>query len=230
LYQRSFPTSTVLPLLAADALPWDEGSTIPQPDAQIFAGCLLRYLRPNIEAFPRHSGYLSADPRRRAQFRQRLKNLEPGLKVGLCWCGARQSNASDQRHPPLEAWASLLRTPAIQWIALRRPDPQEISILQEHCPGRWHDWTDTNAKNWDDQAALLSALDRVITVPCTTTHLAGALGVRTLTLLPAWPSGRWPLEGGDTPWYPSMKLYRRQPDRQWEDVLGDLAEDLSQAP
>jgi hypothetical protein len=64
---------------------------------------------------------------------------------------------------------------------------------------------------------LLKSLDVVIAVPTDTAHLAGALGVRTLTLLSNWPSWRWMLQGETSPWYPSMTLLRKvgfQPDRQ----------------
>jgi len=84
-----------------------------------------------------------------------------------------------------------------------------------------HDFTDT--------AALLSCLDRVITVDTSVAHLAGALGKPTTLLLPYAPDFRWMLDRDDSPWYPSMRLIRQRAIGNWGDVIAQVIESLNDA-
>jgi hypothetical protein len=74
-----------------------------------------------------------------------------------------------------------------------------------------------------DEAAALQALDLLITVDTLSAHLAGALGVRTWTLIPAQADWRWMESREDSPWYPTMRLFRQQHPGDWLDVLDRVA-------
>ena len=80
--------------------------------------------------------------------------------------------------------------------------------------------------DFTDTAALCELMDVVISVDTSVAHLAGALGKPTWVLLPYVPDWRWLLNRVDSPWYPSVKLYRQEADRDWGPVLERLAEDL----
>ena len=83
-------------------------------------------------------------------------------------------------------------------------------------------------KNLDDFATQVSILDLVISIDNTTVHMAGALGQKVWTLLPYTPDWRWMLNREDTPWYPSMKLFRRAHMNNWSNVFQQVSLELNQ--
>ena len=84
-------------------------------------------------------------------------------------------------------------------------------------------------RTFDDTAALLTELDLVITVDTALAHLAGAFGRPVWTVLSFAPDWRWLLGRSDTPWYPTMRLYRQAAPRDWSGVFGTIAADLARA-
>jgi ADP-heptose:LPS heptosyltransferase len=80
--------------------------------------------------------------------------------------------------------------------------------------------------SFDESAALIANLDLVITVCTSVAHLAGALGVPTWLLLDVNPHWVWMLERSDSPWYPSLRLYRQQQYRDWSTVMQQVRADL----
>jgi hypothetical protein len=82
------------------------------------------------------------------------------------------------------------------------------------------------SQSWEDTAALVSALDLVITVDTTVAHLAGALGVPVWVALPFSPDWRWLLGREDSPWYPTMRLFRQTLPGHWPDVFERIAAEL----
>jgi Flp pilus assembly protein TadD len=228
LFERSFPTATILQRLThkAGAADWYRAASA--PDAQIHCGSLPRYLRPSLAAFPQHAGYLAPDSERVRRYQQRLAALGGGPKVGISWRGAGRALQGAEPMPPLAAWDAVLRVPNLHFISLQRDDcAGDVQDLAERQGTIIHsDFVAPGGKDADDLAALIAALDLVITVPNLVANLTGALGVPGWTLLPGWPSWRWMMEGDRTPWYPSLRLYRQGPGRRWEDVLGLLGRDL----
>jgi hypothetical protein len=99
--------------------------------------------------------------------------------------------------------------------------------------GRWAvldppDWPADAAESWLETAALISALDLVVSVGTAVAHLAGALGVPVWVALPFVPSDwRWLIGRDDSPWYPSMRLFRQKERGQWNDVFERIAGALS---
>jgi ADP-heptose:LPS heptosyltransferase len=89
------------------------------------------------------------------------------------------------------------------------------------------DWT-AELHDFADTAALVQNLDLVITVDSAVAHLAGALGIRTWVLIQFVPDWRWLLERTDSPWYPSMKLYRQRERGDWSSPIERLRDDLGQ--
>jgi ADP-heptose:LPS heptosyltransferase len=77
-----------------------------------------------------------------------------------------------------------------------------------------------------DDARIMRALDLVITVDTMTAHLAGALGQRTWTLLPVHADWRWLLQRDDSPWYPTMRLFRQKAPMKWDEVIAEVESEL----
>lgn len=133
-------------------------------------------------------------------------------RVGIVWRG--RSTPDPYRSISVELLAPLLELPGIGWYSLQveeaanREAPPPID--RSHV-GELTDFAET--------AACMQALDLVITIDTATAHLAGALGVPAWVLLPFVPDWRWLLDREDSPWYPSMRLFRQTSPRDWQGVV-----------
>jgi len=81
--------------------------------------------------------------------------------------------------------------------------------------------------DFHETAAVMSSMDLIITIDTSTAHLAGGLGRPTWTLLPFSPDWRWQLDREDSPWYPTMRLFRQSKEDDWTDVIARVADELS---
>jgi hypothetical protein len=142
------------------------------------------------------------------------------LRVGLAWSGDPSQDDDHHRSLAPGKLAPLLCVPGVHFVSLqvepRGPLPPVLAAAGVS------DFT-AEITNFADSAALLAELDLVITVDTATAHLAGTLGRPTWTLLtvvPYWPYGT---EREDTPWYPTMRLFRQSRLGDWEEVLERIA-------
>ena len=147
------------------------------------------------------------------------------LRVGLVWAG-RQTHGDDwNRSMPAHLLAPFFPIPGIQFFSLQkgevaerigRPQPQFVTDVGNRC------------QDFADTAAVIQQLDLVIAVDTSVAHLAGALGKPVWVMLPMIPDFRWRLEGTESPWYPSMRLFRRRPGDGWERVINEITQALRQ--
>lgn len=165
--------------------------------------------------------YLSADPARIAEVRRRLR-AERRIKIGLVWAAG---GWKPERSIPLPLLARLANDP---WVALyslqRGPAAEAWSALgRRDCA--------IGALSSDDvleTAATICALDLVVTVDTMVAHLAGALGAPVWTLLHHSADWRWLLDRADSPWYPSMTLFRQPKPDDWDGLMAQASRTLSQ--
>jgi tetratricopeptide (TPR) repeat protein len=197
---------------------------LPHFDVHLPLMSLPRVFRTDLDSIPAQVPYLAVDPAAVAQWRQRLGN-GAALKVGVAWSG--NPNHKNDRHRSIAAAVLLteLLMPGVQLYSVQksaRPADRSSLISLSHIV------TDLAPRFGDlgDTAAALMALDLVITVDTSVAHLAGALGRPVWTLLPFTPDWRWLLEREDSPWYPTMRLYRQQRFDDWDDVFERLRADL----
>jgi tetratricopeptide (TPR) repeat protein len=188
--------------------------------------------RTTLATVPCQVPYLHADPERSARWRDRLEALA-GRKIGLVWAGsARPENpdahAVDQRRSmALQDFATLSAIPGINLISLQKGEPAR----QARSPPAGmtlHDWTD-ELDDFADTAALVEALDLVISVDTSVVHLAGALGKPVWVLNRYDQCWRWLRDRTDSPWYPTARLFRQQAPGDWSAVIRDVAEALRRA-
>ena len=218
LFQRSFPAADVR------VTPISEELAI---DAQIAMGSLPQYVRRNASDFPRHDGYLQADPARIATWRERLNALGPGPKVGISWQGGTYTTRAPLRSIPLAQWAPLLALNGIHFIDMQYTDcAVEIVLVERSLGVRIHRW-DVAREDFEETAALVAALDLVVSVCTTVIHLAGALGKPVWVMTPFSPEWRYGYSGEAMPWYPSARLFRQPAYGQWQPVIADVAQSLS---
>lgn len=215
LYRRSFPGLACLPRDAAP--PAAEAFDLQAPLGDLAA----HWLR-DLDAFGAGAAYLAADPQRREGFRQRLDDGRP--LVGLAWRSGNPANGA-ARTPPLEAWQPLLARRGLRFVALQYGAIDEDLAGFRALGGGVERLDGLDLRDdLDGLAALIAALDRVVTIDNATLHLAGALGAPTTALLPFGPNWRWFEACAETtPWYASVRLLRQSVQGDWRAPLASLA-------
>ncbi len=224
LFKRSFPEIEVVGSDRARASEWL--GRYPDIAAKVLIGCLPRHFRPSLESFPHYAGYLRADPARVEHWRRRLAALGPGTAMGISWIGGALRTRRALRSLPLDRLEPVLGLPKTHIISLQYTECQaEIDAFGERTGIRVHHWPEAIA-DYDETAALVTALDRVITVTTSLVHLTGALGKPASVLVPALAEWRYGDAGDTMPWYPSVRLYRQARSEDWTAVVRRLREDL----
>lgn len=225
LFARSFPGARVTGQPRKGKPDWT--GLFPDCDKAVAIASLPQRLRNRESDFPGMPAYLTPDPEAVIRWRRRYAALGELPKIGISWRGGRLHKEKRQRTTALADWASLLRCDAI-FVNLQYGDCRDELAQARREPGVGiHDWEDADPlANLDDFAAQVSALDLVISVDNSTVHFAGALGVPVWNLLPQPAEFRWMLGRDDTPWYPSMRLFRSSGD--WRALLDEVGRELGE--
>ncbi len=171
---------------------------------------------------PRQVPYIFSDPSRVTAWRRRMPG--EGLRVGLVWAGNPGHANDGRRSCRLEALSPVLGVPGIRWFGFQKgagSDQMAGLPRSRQFANIGNDFND-----FADTAAAVENLDLVITVDTAVAHLAGAMGRTTWVMLPAVPDWRWLLDRDDSPWYPSLRLFRQQAGEGWDAVAVRLAEAL----
>lgn len=214
LFTRSFPNCRVIG--RCEAVPEDI-------DYQIAIGSLPGRYRHRLEDFPAHKGYLHADVERVAYWRRKLQSLGPGPYVGISWRGGVKATRQQLRSIPLIDWMPLLEKSG-QFVSLQYGDCSDVEMLGQSNLCHWPE----AIANYDDTAALVCALDRVVSVCTAVVHLAGALGRQVYVLTPSQPEWRYMYQGEKMPWYPAARLFRQGQDEPWHAVMARLVQFMSE--
>jgi hypothetical protein len=172
-----------------------------------------------VETIPRQIPYLRA-PAPAASASPWITHDLPGLKVGLVWAAESASANTQLRSMGLDALAPLADLPGIHWHSLQVGRAAE-SLATSAFAGRIADWGPRFA-DFGDTARAMSELDLVISVDTCVAHLAGALGKPVWTLLPFDVDWRWLLRRTDSPWYPTMRLFRQTTRGDWPGVIAQV--------
>jgi tetratricopeptide (TPR) repeat protein len=220
LYARSFPQARVIVtenrpvpewLAALDGVNW-----------QVAAGSLPGFFRVARDRFP-GTPYLRADPARVQHWRETLAGLGPELKVGISWRGGSIRTRSAARSIDIDDCRPLFDAPGCRFVNLQYGETAEdLARVNGEGGTRVHHWQRA-IDDYDETAALVSALDIVVTVCTALVHLSGALGQRAWVLVPTVPEWRYGLEGSEMPWYGSVALIRQPAGEAWASTLATVA-------
>jgi Flp pilus assembly protein TadD len=228
LLRRSFPGVT---LHAAKQSDVDTGwlAQVGPVDYQVALGSLPGFFRRQWSDFPRHAGYLRADPARVEYWRGRcLRTPGAGPHIGISWRGGVTSTRRLLRSMQLSELRPLVQRKDAVFVSLQYGECRaEIEALLQSAGVRVHHWQEA-IDDYDETAALVGALDRVISVQTAVVHLAGALGKPAWVMVPAVPEWRYLQSGDAMPWYPSVRLFRQQRADQWQPVIAEVAAELAQ--
>jgi len=218
LFARSFPKAQVC---AADTKA-TTASTM--TDFEISAGSLPQQFRRDTAAFPKHAGYLKVDTVRRIFWRDSGLLADARIRIGMAWRGGTLRNRQYLRSLNLPDLLPVLQTPDCAFISLQHGDyADEIHTLREQQGIDLRMPQFNIATDLDELAAMISALDLVITVDNTIANLAGAIGVPVWVLLPFSAEWRYGLNAETMPWYPSARLFRQLRPRAWIPVIDRVA-------
>lgn len=167
--------------------------------------------------------YLSADPERVAHWQRRLADL-PRPLVALVWAG-RPTHANDANRSMTLAQLAPLAQAGVSFVAIQKgPASQQAATPPAGMPVLA---LSDEIADFEDTAAILSVVDLLISVDSSPVHLAGALGRPVWVMLPLVPDWRWLLERRDTPWYPSVQLFRQSTRGDWAPVVQAMARELA---
>lgn len=217
IFRRSFPSAAVMSLQRA----CESSADVDFADVMAMApiGSLPRHFRLSRESFPRHAGYLRADPDLVEEYRARLARLGSVPKVGVSWRGGSELTRRALRSLDAERLARLLATPGVQFVNLQydsRPEGEGIErVLAEGKLVHWQDALD----DYDRTAALVCALDSIISVCTALIHLGGALGRPVSVMAPHSPEWRYGIGTDTMPWYPSVHVERQPRAGDWDSVV-----------
>jgi hypothetical protein len=201
------------------------GTALPAIDVQASFMSLPAILGTRLATIPAEVPYIRADAERVAYWRQQLERW-PGRKVGIVWQGDRRHRHDRRRSVPLALFRPLAQIPGVQLVSLQHGDgTEQLAALDLPFPvvdlgSRFE------TESLSDAAAVMMSLDLVIAIDSGLAHLAGALGRPVWTLVYTLPDFRWLLNREDSPWYPTMRLFRQTEAGQWEPVFERVAEAL----
>ncbi len=179
-------------------------------------------LKTTLETLPADVPYLYADITRVNAWQKKL--ITPKFKIGIVWAGSREHANDSNRSCSLKDLIPLTEHPNIQLYSLQKGDHEQDLFRHNHLPiinlaPDLHSLADT--------AAVVDQLDLVISVDTAVLHLTGALGKPAWALIPFAPDWRWMLKREDSPWYPTLKLFRQSKAGQWQDVIQQVTEHLN---
>ena len=170
------------------------------------------YNGPPLALLPSHV------PNRQALMEQ-LALGEGGLRVGLAWKGSSDHPRDAQRSMPSACLSPLAGLSGVAWYSFQR----EVDLV---APFSGVLPLGHLLSDFSDTAFALEAMDLLITVDTAVAHLAGALGIPTLLMVTNIPDWRWLMDRGDSPWYPTFRIYRQPVPGDWDSVVMNLHMDL----
>jgi tetratricopeptide (TPR) repeat protein len=179
-----------------------------------------------LETIPASVPYLRADPALAARWRARLEH-DRGFKVGIAWHGNPNQKDGLIRKCVLRDMAPIWNLPGVSVYSLQVGAGREEISAGDPLPVI--DLGDIDGSGaFTDTAAIMEALDLVVTIDTSVAHLAGGLARPVWMVVNYWPDWRWMIDRTDSPWYPTMRIFRQKQAGEWQPVFAELAAALSE--
>jgi Tfp pilus assembly protein PilF len=205
-----------------DGLLFDHWEQAPPFAAFTPLSSLPRLAGTRLGTIPAPVPYLTADPAKLARWAERFDALVPRgyRRIGIVWAGRPTHHNDRNRSVDLKLFQGLSELRGVALISLQK------GVAQSQIGQYWGRAPLVNLgpelRDYGDTMAVLQCLERVITVDTSVGHLAGAMGKDVWIMLPYAPDWRWLLGRDDSPWYPSVRLFRQGPERVWEPVMARI--------
>ncbi len=225
-----FAKPRLFPLFEASGFPveivsWPADTPHPREDFDAFIGLISLpcVFDTTIGTIPAEVPYLRASEERIAAWRDRVVRGS-ALRVGLVWAGIRTDYLQSRRSCDLPQLSALAGIPGVRFYSLQvGPEAKQIEAAPNGL-----EIVDLDEPDFVDTAAIMRHLDLVISIDTAPAHLAGALGLPVWVALPFAPDWRWLIDREDSPWYPTMRLFRQPKFGAWEPVWKRIADELRQ--
>ena len=196
-------------------------------DYQIAVMSLPFAAQTRVDTVPQNVPYLHARPDDILRWRQRIG--ESGFKIGINWQGSPLGMVDAGRSAPLRTFLPIALIPGVRLISMQKnhgldqltslPDGMNVETLGDDF--------DAGSEAFMDTAAVIANMDLVITTDTSMAHVAGGLGAQVWVALKKLPDWRWMMDRSDSPWYPTMQLFRQQQTGVWDSVFQTMSEQLS---
>ncbi len=201
------------------------GQSLPDFEVQCPLLSLPLIFRTTLSTIPASIPYISLNPEKVREWGDRLSSDKGKYKIGLVWAGKPEHSNDHNRSLSFNELGPLFQIPELSFYSLQK-GPAALQAKNRPPAMNWldvsgelHDFTETGA--------LIQNLDLIVSVDTAVAHLAGALGKPVWILLPFSPDWRWLLDREDTPWYPTMRLYRQPVFNDWASVIEAVAARLN---
>jgi len=191
------------------------GEEVPMFDVHLPLLSLPHVLGTTLETIPAATPYLAAPPA--AITATAALPESDNLKIGLVWSGSATHKLDHKRSLALKQLVPLFDVDSVDFISLQ-VGPQRRDIVDLGLGVHLFDGA-AQLRDFADTAALIAELDLVISVDTAVAHLAGAMAKPVWVMLPHVPDWRWLQTGDDSPWYPTMKLFRQSAPGAWPEVI-----------
>lgn len=213
------PLLRLMRSLQADFTLYAEADPVPAYAAQAPLMSLPRAFGTDAATIPAEIPYLAAEPAAVAAWRDKLAAL-PGLRIGLAWAGNKDFAHDAARSIPPTYFDKLATLTGVSFVSLQKDAAARPGFPMLDLTGALVDFADT--------AALIEALDLVISVDTVIIHLAGALGKPAFLLNRFAGDWRWGPDGRSSPWYPSVRVFRQAQPGDWQGVMDAVVQALGE--
>ena len=203
-----------------------QGEQLPPFDIHCSLMSLPFIFGTTLDTIPADIPYIKVDTALLQKWKDKVKDEDSKLKVGLSWAGRPEHKNDLNRSFLFDTFTPIAQFDNIIFYSLQKGKGSEQA---QSPPDRMKfiDYTD-EIHDFSDTAALIMNLDLVISADTAVVHLAGALGTPVWTLLPFAPDWRWMLNREDSPWYPTMSLFRQPAPGDWKSVIENVAAALAE--
>jgi hypothetical protein len=195
----------------------------PPHDAYVLLSSLPQIFATELDSIPGPIPYMTMRRDRVAYWEQRLATLRPArrMRVGLAWSGRPTHPNNLRRSIRLQVLEPVLAVDGVDFFGLQKPFPDEDRAFA----GGLRNFVDLSPELADfaETGAVIQNLDLVVAVDTAVVHLAGAMGRPAWVMIPEPADWRWLLERTDSPWYPSLRLFRQARPTEWAPVTAAIA-------
>ncbi|MCR9257295.1 MAG: tetratricopeptide repeat protein [Alphaproteobacteria bacterium] len=224
LIERSFPDAEVHCMRKVPP------QVMQSADLQLPCASIARFLRRKVKDFSNQKkSFLTADPDRVAQLRERYRNPKKKWIVGIGWNGGKLAKRQELRSVPLRYWEPIFRHgDDIQFVSIQYGPVEPViqDANKQHGIDIIYDPEIDPMTDLDASAAQIAACDLIISATNAGVHTAGGLGVPCWTMIPFVSDWRWTVGRDDALWYPGMRIFRKSNPRTWTDVVETVGGEL----
>jgi tetratricopeptide (TPR) repeat protein len=195
------------------------GSPLPHCDYQCPLASLPALFKTTLPTIPAPIPYLTADSNIIEAWRKRIASTKDTIQIGLAWAGRPENRNDRNRSIAGNKFSPLANMSGVRFHSLQKSREVIPSLALSNWSELLTDFAET--------AGLIANLDFIISVDTAVAHLAGAMGKPVWLLVPFPPEWRWMLDRADSPWYPTMRLFRQKTPGDWESVIQTVAGELA---